>query len=322
MTPAHTTKWCEAADLDATDQKPMIFRSDIPLTIVTRVFNLVLDPPGNVVILTHRDELYISATLGYHMRYEPNYKATFGGGRPVYTRHDALQLQGLPEFFRGLIHWRQGAATRSLDCRLTFDRNRATRQGPNPFQDQPVETFCTIIDTLPTTEENMRLLQQWKQVSRGWHSHIESYSGPNNHWQHNLRGDFRAWWQTLYHRATAIARNDRDPRPSAQREEMAILLKDLCTTLETHSYSRALTGGVAVIILILTRPNTNFRETLGHLYPRTSNPFKQERILLQSLLSAGLLRHGLALTPWHSSRTGSRYIPHDVPDERYIDILP
>ena len=300
----------------------MTYRSDIPLTIVKRVFNLVLDPPGNVVILAHRDKLYISATLGYHMRYEPNYDAMFEGGRPVYTRYDALQLQGLPEFSRGLIQWRQGAATRTLDGRLTFDRNRATRQGPNPFQDQPIETLCTIIDTLPATEENMRLLLQWKRVSRGWHSYIESHSGPNNHWQHSLRGDLRAGWQTLYHRATAVVCDNRDPRPFPQREEMTTLLNDLCTTLKTHSYSRALTGGVAVIILILTRPNANFRETLGHLSPRTHNPFNQERLLLQTLLSAGILRHGLAPTPWHSSRTGPRYIPHDVPDESYFDILP
>ena len=119
----------------------------------------MLDPPGNVVILTHNDELYISATLGYHMRHGPKYEVTSGGGRPFYTRHDALQLQGLPEFARGLIYWRQGAATRALDGRLTFDRNRARRQGPNPFKDQPVETLNIIIDTLPTTEENMRLLQ-------------------------------------------------------------------------------------------------------------------------------------------------------------------
>jgi len=168
----------------------------------------------------------------------------------------------------------------------------------------------------------MRLLQTWKQVSRGWQSHIESYSGPNNHWQHNLRGELRVLWQAFHQRATAIVRNERDPQLSAQREEMATLLKDLCTTLEIHSYSRALTGGVALIILTLTRPNTNFRETLGQLYPRTPNPFKQERILLNSLLSAGILRHGLAPTPWHSSRTGPRYIPPGVMDERYIDILP
>ena len=103
---------------------------------------------------------------------------------------------------------------------------------------------------------------------------------------------------------------------------MATLTKDLCTTLETFSYSRALIGGVALIVIILTRPNANFRETLGQLYPRTPNPFKQERILLQSLLSAGILRHGLAPTPWHSSRTGPRHIPPGALEEKHIDILP
>ena len=168
----------------------------------------------------------------------------------------------------------------------------------------------------------MRLLLQWKRVNRSWHSCIVSHSGPNKHWQHNLRGDLRAGWQTLYRRATAVVCDDRDPRPLPQQEEMRTLLNDLCTTLKSHSYSRALTGGVAVIILRLTRPNANFRETLGHLPPRTHNPFNQERLLLQTLLSAGILRHGLAPTPWHSSRTGPRYIPHDVPEESYFDILP
>jgi len=267
-TPVNNSEWSVAADLDVTDQEPFPSRSGISPTTVTRVFNLVLDPPGNEVILTHNNELYISATLGYHMRYDTKNEVTSGGGRPVYTRHDALQLQGLPEFSRGLIHWRQGAVTRALDGRLTFDRNRARRQGPKPFMDQPVETLSIIIDNLPiiidnlpTTEENMRLLQTWKQVSRGWQRHIESYSGPTNHWQRNLRGDIRILWQAFYQRATAIVRNERDPHLSAQREEMATLLKDLSNTLEIHSYSRALTAGVALIILILTRPNTNFRET-------------------------------------------------------------
>jgi hypothetical protein len=197
-TPVNNTEWTVAADLDATDQEPSPSRSGISPTTVTRVFNLVSDPPGHVVILTHNDELYISATLGYHMRHESKYEVTSGEGRPVYTRHDALQLQGLPEFSPGLIHWRQGAVTRALDGQLTFDRNRARRQGPNPFQDQPVETLSIIIDTLPTTEENMRLLQTWKLVSRGWQRHIESYSGPNNHWQHNLRGEFRVLWQAFH----------------------------------------------------------------------------------------------------------------------------
>jgi len=51
--------------LDEMDQKTTTFRSDIPLTIVTRVFNLVLDPPGNVVILAHRDELYSDPGISY-----------------------------------------------------------------------------------------------------------------------------------------------------------------------------------------------------------------------------------------------------------------
>ena len=69
-------------------------------TPVTTVFNLVLDPPGNVVILTPSNKLYISASLGYHMRYvtSPEVNPKLTGGMPVYTRREALQLQGLPNF--------------------------------------------------------------------------------------------------------------------------------------------------------------------------------------------------------------------------------
>jgi len=101
---ASDSEWRVAADLDATDLDRYPSRSGTSPKPVTRVFNLVLDPPGNVVILTFRDELYISASLGYHMRYETKNGATPGGGMPVYTRNDALQLQGLPEFSRGSIH--------------------------------------------------------------------------------------------------------------------------------------------------------------------------------------------------------------------------
>ena len=59
IVPAHPTKWGEAADLDAMSRT---YHTDIPPKIVSRVFNLVLDPPGNVVILALQDELYISAT--------------------------------------------------------------------------------------------------------------------------------------------------------------------------------------------------------------------------------------------------------------------
>ena len=59
---------------------------------VTRVFNLVLDPPGNVVILTPSHKVYISASLGYHMRcgkdLEDRTEQT--EGIPVYTQGDAL----------------------------------------------------------------------------------------------------------------------------------------------------------------------------------------------------------------------------------------
>jgi len=59
------------------------------------VFNLVLDPPGNVVILTPSYKVYLSASLGYHMRYgnDPDDRLQQTGGMPVYTRGDALQLK-------------------------------------------------------------------------------------------------------------------------------------------------------------------------------------------------------------------------------------
>ena len=116
--------------------------------------------------------------------------------------------------------------------------------------------------------------------------------------------------------------NDRDLYFLEPRAEMVALINDLCTTLEIYSYSRALVGGVALIISILTRPNDHFRETLGPHILMTANPFIHERNLLQSLLALGLLRHGLAPTPWHSSRTGPRYTPSGAPEEQLFDILP
>ena len=170
------------------------------------------------------------------------------------------------------------------------------------------------------------MLLQWKKVNRSWHRCVNSHSGPNNHWQYSLRVDLRAEWQTLYRRATAVVCENKDPRTLPQQEETRTLIHDLCTTLKEHSYSRALTGGIAVIILMLTRPNPNYRETLGTLGgyppPRTHNPFNHERLLLKHLLSAAVLRHGLAPTPWHSSRTGPRYTSHDVLEDSYFDVLP
>jgi len=90
----------------AADQGRNLSRSrNLHTTPVHRVFNLVLDPPGNVVILTPSNDLYISASLGYHMRYDSGTEGSPApeGGIPVYTRKDATYLQGLPEFSRGII---------------------------------------------------------------------------------------------------------------------------------------------------------------------------------------------------------------------------
>jgi len=226
--PARSLEWMVAADLDRYPSRSRILHK----TPVTRVFNLVLDPPGNVVILTPSNELYISASLGYHMRYEKSAEGSSApeGGIPVYTRQDATHLQGLPEFSRGIIQWGQGVVTRTFDGRLKFVRNKAIRRGRNLFYDQPTETVSNIVDTLPTTEENMRLLQGWKQVSRGWKHHINSYMGPDNHWQRNLRTEIRDLWQSLYRRAVSIVQNDRNDLYLLEpRAEIVALTTDLCT---------------------------------------------------------------------------------------------
>jgi len=289
------------------------------------VFNLVLDPPGNAVILTSSNDLYISASLGYHMRYEKRAEdsSTPEGGIRVYTRRDATLLQGLLEFSRGIIQWRHGAVTRTIDGRLTFDRNKAIRRGRNLFHNQPTETFSNIVDTLPPTEENMRRLQGWKQVSRGWERHIDTYTGPDTHWQRNLRTEIRDLWQAFHRRAVSIVKNDRNGLyPLESRAEIVTLTTDLCTALETFSFSRAFVGGLALIISALTRPNDHFRKTLGPNVLMTANSFTHERNKLQSHLAAGLLRHGLEKTPWHCSRMGPTEIPSGTLEEKHFDILP
>jgi len=56
-------------------------------TPVKRVVNLVLDPPGNVVIMTPNLDLHISASLGYHMRRRKlkDGSLELGSDAPVYT---------------------------------------------------------------------------------------------------------------------------------------------------------------------------------------------------------------------------------------------
>jgi len=86
--------WKEAADLSRDTSSSR--RSHIPA--VKRVVNLVLDPPGNVGILSPNNDLYISASLGYHMRHEKKAEGspTSDGGIPVYTLKDNTDLHGLP----------------------------------------------------------------------------------------------------------------------------------------------------------------------------------------------------------------------------------
>ena len=81
---ARSLEWKVAADLGRDTS-----RSRNPhITPVTRVVNLVLEPPGNVVILTPSNDLYISASLGYHMRHEKGVEGSSApaGGIPVYTQ--------------------------------------------------------------------------------------------------------------------------------------------------------------------------------------------------------------------------------------------
>jgi len=64
------------------------------------------------------------------------------------------------------------------------------------------------VETLPTTEDNMILLQGWKQVCRSWRHHIRTYTDPDNQWQRNLRTEMREVWQSIYDRALPIAQKD------------------------------------------------------------------------------------------------------------------
>jgi len=129
-------------------------------------------------------------------------------------------------------------------------------------------------------------------------------------------------WQSLYRRAVPVAqKNENDPHQEPRTVTIE-LTTDLCTILETFSFSRALVGGVASIISILTYANDPLREKLGPNIPMAANSFTHERSALQSHLTAGLLRHGLAPTPWHSNRTGPWDIATEALQEKHVDNLP
>ena len=275
-------------------------------TPVKMVVNLVLDPPGNVVFLTPNLDLYISASLGYHMRRRKlkDGSLELGSGAPVYTFKENIGLQGLPEFSQGIIHWGQGAVTRTPDGRLIFNKNKAIRQGLNLFHSLPSEILSNIVKTLPTTEDNMILLQGWKQVCRSWRHHISTYTAPDNQWQRNLRPEMRELWQFLYGRALPVAQKDENEPHQDPRIVTIEVTTALCITLDTFNFSKALVGGVTSIISMPTRTNDHLLETLGPNARMKTNPFTHGRIVLQSHLADGLLRHCLAQTPWHTNKTG------------------
>ena len=129
------------------------------------------------------------------------------------------------------------------------------RQGRNLFHNQPIETLSNIIDTLHTTEENMRLLQGWKQVCRGWWYHISTYTDPDNQWQRNLRTEVRSTWKALYNCAMRKAQMDKKHPHLELRKVTIELTTVLCTSLEAFSFSRALVGGVTSIISVLAHTN-------------------------------------------------------------------
>ena len=121
---------------------------------------------------------------------------------------------------------------------------------------------------------------------------------------------------SLHHSAIALVQS-KEVGPYA---ELSLLSRDLGEALKLFGFSRAFVGGVALIISILTRPYDLFLITLGP-NTRYSMASIHERNELQSLLAAGLSRHGLAPTPWHSSRTGPCEPPPGASDT-YPDTHP
>jgi len=166
-------------------------------------------------------------------------------------------------------------------------------------------------------------LRKWRRVCKRWQRHIDSYTRPEGHWQRHLRKELQDLWLSLYQWAIALVQHkDVELMNVGPYLALNLLSRDLGEALKRFGFSRAFVGGVALIISILTRPNEPFFVTLGpninwsHAYPCI-----QERHELQSLLATGLSRHGLAPTPWHSSRTGPCTIPPGISDT-FPDTLP
>jgi len=99
-------------------------------------------------------------------------------------------------------------------------------------------------------------------------------------------------------------------------------IEALCLTMKTFDFSRALMGGVASIISMLSHANDHLLETTGSNAQRPANPLTHGHMALQSYLAEGLLRHGLLQTPWHSNQTGPWAIGTKTLADTHMDILP
>jgi len=132
----------------------------------------------------------------------------------------------------------------------------------------------------------------------------------------------RELWQFLYGRALPVAQKDENEPHQDPRIVTIEVTTALCITLDTFNFSKALVGGVTSIISMPTRTNDHLLETLGPHARMKTNPFTHGRIVLQSHLSDGLLRHGLAQTPWHTNKTGPWAIGKKILEEKHMDILP
>jgi len=225
--------WVKAVDLgrERSCNHPFSLRRTCS-TSVKKVVNLVLDPPGNVVILTPDLHLYISASLGYHMRHrkEENGGQKAGNGTLGYTLKESEGSQGLPEFSQGSIQWGSGAVSRTPDGRLAFHKNKAIGQGRNLFHNQPIEIISNTIETYKPRKTTCNCYNAGnKYVGAGGTTSV--LTDPNNHWQRSLRTEVRGIWKPLHDRAMPIAQTD-EKHPHLEPRRVTIeFTTDLCTIL-------------------------------------------------------------------------------------------
>jgi len=96
----------------------------------------------------------------------------------------------------------------------------------------------------------MWLLQKWRQVCKRWKLHIDSYTGPEGHWQRYLRIELHDLWLSLYRRAVALVQNEAiESINLGPHAALTLLSCDLVEALILFRFSRALVGGVVALIV-------------------------------------------------------------------------